>query len=117
MPRYLALYTSPPGTPSGPPSAEHMAEMGKYMTKSMQAGKLISTGGVKKRDTDAVAVHLKDGAFSVDPKPQAQWMLASGWAILQAPTKEQVIEDVKEFLQMVGGGTSEVIELFDPSMS
>ena len=116
MPRYLALYTAPPGAPSGPPSAEHMAEMGKYMTESMAAGKLISTGGVKRRDTDAVSVNLKDGKFSIDQQPQAQWMLASVWAILQAPSKEQVIEDVKDFLRMVGGGTSELIELFDPSM-
>lgn len=117
MPRYLALYTSPPGTPSTPPSAEHMAQMGKYMTESMQAGKLVSTGGVKKRETDAVSVRLEGGKYSVDLKPQAEWMRASGWAILQAPNKEQVIEDVKEFLQMVGGGVSKVIELFDPSMS
>jgi hypothetical protein len=117
MPRYLALYTSPPGTPSTPPSAEHMAQMGRYMTESMQAGKLVSTGGVKKRETDAVSVRLEGGKYSVDLKPQAEWMRASGWAILQAPNKEQVIEDVKEFLQMVGGGVSEVIELFDPSMS
>ena len=117
MPRYLALYTPPPGAPQGPPSAEHMAEMGKYMTASMQAGKLISTGGVKKRETDAVSVRLDGGTFSVDPQPQVEWMRAAGWAILQAPNKAQVIEDVKEFLQMAGGGTSEVIEIFDPSAS
>ena len=116
MPRYLALYTPPPGTPTGPPSAEHMAEMGKYMTESIQAGKLVSTGGVKKRDTDAAVVRLEGGKYAVDLKPQVEWMRAAGWAILQAPTKEQVIEDVKEFLQMAGGGTSEVIEIFDPSM-
>ena len=111
MPRYLALYTSPPGAPSAPPSAEHMEAMGRYMTESMQAGKLISTGGIKKRETDAVSVRLEGERFAVEPKPQAEWMRASGWAILQAPSKEQVIEDVKDFLKMVGGGTSEVIEI------
>ncbi len=117
MPRYLALYTPLAGTPSTPPSAEHMAEMGKYMTASMQAGKLVSTGGLKRRDTDAASVRLEGGNYSVDQKPQAEWMRANGWASLQAPNKEQVIEDVKEFLQMVGGGTSEVIEIFDPSLA
>ena len=111
MPRYLALYTSPPGALSAPPSAEHMEAMGRYMTESMQAGKLISTGGIKKRETDAVSVRLEGETFAVDLKPQAEWMRASGWAILQAPSKEQVIEDVKDFLKMVGGGTSEVIEI------
>jgi hypothetical protein len=114
MPRYLALYTPLSGAPSAPPSPEHMAEMGKYMTESIQAGKLVSTGGVKKRETDAASVRLEGGNFSVDQKPQAEWMRASGWAILQAPNKAQVIEDVKQFLQMAGGGTSEVIEIFEP---
>lgn len=114
MPRYLALYFSPPGANQGPPDPEHMARMGAYMTASIEAGKLISTGGVKRRDTDAVSVRLEADRFSVDEKPQAEWMLASGWAILQAPDKAQLIEDVKEFLQMAGGGVSEVIELFEP---
>lgn len=114
MPRYLALYFSPPGVNQGPPDPEHMAKMGQYMTDSMKAGKLVSTGGVKRRDTDAVIIALQAEQFSLDEKPQAEWMRASGWAILQAPNKAQVIEDVKEFLQMAGGGRSEVIELFEP---
>ncbi len=114
MPRYLALYMAPAGATAAPPDAEHMAKMGQYMTQSIQTGKLISTGGVKPRDSDAVSVRLEGDHFSVDEKPRAEWMLASGWAILQAPDKAQLIEDVKEFLSMAGGGVSEVIELFEP---
>jgi hypothetical protein len=114
MPRYLALYTPPAGAPVGPPSAEHIAQMGRHVNEAMQAGKLIATGGLRRRDADAACVRLEDGRFSVDLKPQADWMRASGWAILQASSKEQVIEDVKQFLQFVGGGTSEVIEIFEP---
>jgi hypothetical protein len=112
MPRYLALYTPLPGAFQGPPDPQHMAEMEKSMIEQMRLGKLVATGGLKRRDTDAVAVHLdKAGAFAIDEKPQADWMRANGFAILQDDTREKVIEGVKHFLQMVGGGTSELIEI------
>jgi len=111
MPRYLALYTPPPGANQAPPDPEHMARMGKMMEEQIRAGKLVMTGSLKRRDSDAVAVHLRDGEFTIDEKPQAQWMLANGWAILQDDSREAVIEGVKHFLAVVGGGTSELIEI------
>lgn len=116
MPRYLSLFI-PARPPSGPPSPEHMAEMGRLMDEQMKAGKLIMTGGLKKRDGDGFIVRSEAGHFSVDDKPLSEWMLAGGWAILQAQSRADVIEDVKMFLNVVGAdGRCEVIELFEPAV-
>lgn len=111
MPRYLALYTPSPGARTGPPDSEHMAQMEAMMEEQVRAGKLIMTGSLRTRANHAAAVRLENGEFTVDEKPQAQWMLANGWAILQDDSREAVIEGVKHFLTMVGGGTSELIEI------
>lgn len=111
MPRYLSIHfaTQPM---SGPPSAEHMAQMGKMVDEQMKAGRLIMTGALKKRDGDGFNVSLEGGKYSVDEKPTADWMLGGGWAILQADNRAGVIDDVKKFLDVVGGGRCEVMELF-----
>ncbi len=109
--RYLSLFT--PAKPfSGPPSQEHMAQMTKLVEEEMKSGRLISTGGLKRRDKDGFVVHAKDGAFRLDEAPQADWMLAGGWAILQGESRDEVIEGVKKFLNVVGDGRCEVIEIF-----
>jgi hypothetical protein len=114
MPRYLSLFI--PARPNaGPPSPEHMAQMGKLVEEQTKAGKLIMTGGLKRRDGDGFIVKSEGGHVSVDTKPQAEWMLAGGWAILQAADRAAVIDDVKKFLSVVGDGRCEVIELFEPS--
>ncbi len=113
MPRYLSIHFAT--TPmSGPPSAEHMAQMGKLMEDFTRSGKLIATGALKKRDGDGFNVTLEDGKLSVDDKPTSDWMLGGGWAILQADNRPAVIEDVRAFLEVVGGGRCEVMELFQP---
>ena len=113
MPRYLSLFI-PAKPPSGPPSPEHLAQMGKLMDDYTKAGKLIMTGGLKKRDGDGFIVTGEGGHYSVDDKPRSEWMLAGGWAILQAADRPAVIEDVKVFLNVTGDGRCEVIELFEP---
>jgi hypothetical protein len=111
MARYLSLFTNDT-PPSGPPSQEHMAQMGALIEKQMKAGKLIATGGLKKRSSDAFVVRKKGNAFTVDEKPTAEWMLAGGWAILQGETRADIVEDCKLFLNMVGDGRCEIIEIF-----
>ena len=113
MPRYLSLYT-PVGPMSGPPSAEHMAQMGQLMDEQMKAGKLIATGALKKRDGDGFTVTQNGASYSVDEKPKSDWMLAGGWAILQAKDRADVVEDIKKFLRVAGDGRCEAIELFEP---
>ena len=108
--QYLSIHTPAAGT-AGPPSVAHMAEMGRLIEDMTKQGKLLATGALGRRDTGAFSVHLKDGAYTVDEKPTAAWMLGGGFAILKAGSRAEAIEDTKRFLAVVGGGVSEVIEL------
>lgn len=108
--RFLCLYTA---DQVSEPSPEHMAEMGRYMEASFKAGKLVDAGGVKLRDKDGFTVRKKGGDYTVN-QSGASWAAATGWAIIQAPTREQAIVDIKEFLALAGDGISEVIQISDP---
>ena len=108
--RFLCLYTA---DQISEPSPEHMAEMGKYVEQQFKAGKLVDTGGLKRRDKDGFSVRRKGGDYTVN-QTGAPWAAATGWAIVQAPTREQAIADIKEFLSLAGDGVSEVIQISDP---
>jgi hypothetical protein len=54
------------------------------------------------------------GAECIVNQSGAPWAAATGWAIIQAPTREQAISDIKEFLALAGDGISEVIQVSDP---
>ena len=108
--RFLCLYTA---DQLSEPSPQHMAEMGKYVEQQFKAGKLVDTGGLKRRDTDGFSVRRKGGDYSVN-QTGAPWAAATGWAIIQAPTREQAVADIKEFLSLAGDGVSEVIQISDP---
>lgn len=115
MPRYLTLFTPLAGADQGPPDAAHMQEMQRRIDEQIRLGKLIATGALRTREAHAFAVHRDEsGAFHIDEQPRADWMKANGFAILQEDDKAQAIESVKAFLAQVGGGVSEVIELFEP---
>jgi hypothetical protein len=84
--------------------------MGAAVEQSKKQGKLIATGGLKKRDTDGFVVRRSGDTYSV-ANGGAAWAAAGGWAIIDAPSREQAIEDVKAFLSMAGDGVSEAIEI------
>jgi len=108
--RFLCLYTA---DKLSQPTPEHMAEMGKYVERSFKAGKLVDTGGLKDREKDGFTVRQRGGEHIVN-QSGASWAAATGWAIIQAPTREQAIADIKEFLALAGDGISEVIQISDP---
>ncbi|MBS0384123.1 MAG: hypothetical protein JSS00_02090 [Proteobacteria bacterium] len=108
--RFLCLYTA---DTFSQPTPEHMAEMGRYVEQSFKAGKLVDTGGLKVRDKDGFTVRKKGGEYIVS-QTGTPWAAATGWAIIQAPTRTQAIADIKEFLALAGDGVSEVIQISDP---
>ena len=112
--RFLTLYTPAVNT-GGPPSPEHMAEMGAYMEESFRNGSLVATGGLLKRATGGMRAKLADGAFKLEDDPAGPSMLrdASGFAILEAPSREALAGMLERFLRLAGEGTSEVIQLMD----
>ena len=111
--QFLTLYT-PAVPPSGPPSAEHMAQMMKLMEEMGRAGVLVATGGILSRQTGMKVVR-KNGSFTVEDGPVAgsSLMPAAGYALLRANSREEIVKHIKTFLQAAGDGTSEVIQVMD----
>jgi hypothetical protein len=113
--RFLCIYK--PGKPERgtPPSEEEMCAMGKLIQEAMEAGWLLSTEGCLPSALGA-RVRLSEGKFTVTDGPFAETReLVGGFAIIQAASKEEAIEHTRYFLQVAGGGETEIRQLYEAS--
>ena len=107
--QYLAIY-KPDKIPAGPPSSEHMAQMGVFVEQSMKNGTLLSTGSISAAASGA-RIHLHNGKLTVLDGAGSEGKAMAGFAILQTKAKEEMIELVAQFLKLAGEGESEVHQL------
>ena len=105
--RYMALYK--PGHESGqPPTQEEMGAMGALIEQMMREGTLVATGGLQpsargfRVRKSGSTVTVTDGPFSETKE------LVGGFAILEVESREQALELTRRFLEVTGGGESEV---------
>ncbi|MBA3319324.1 MAG: hypothetical protein H0T50_14695 [Gemmatimonadales bacterium] len=105
--RFMTLYKS--GRESDtPPSPEEMAKVGRLIEEMTRAGVLLSTDGLQPSSKGA-RVRISEGKLSVVDGPFAETKeLISGYAIVEARSKEHAIELTKRFLEVMGEGESEV---------
>jgi hypothetical protein len=95
------------------PTQEEMARMGKLVEDGMKAGYLLAVEGCMPSATGA-RVRLSDGKLSVTDGPFTETKeLIGGLAILQAGSKQEAVELVKQFLQVAGDGECELRQLFE----
>jgi hypothetical protein len=112
--RFLSIYKS---VETGvPPTNEEMAKMGKLIEQGMKAGYLLSVEGCLPSSAGA-RVRLASGNVTVTDGPftEAKEMVG-GFAILQAESKQEAIELVKQFLLVAGDGECELRQLFEADM-
>ena len=110
--RFLCLY-KPGKKEGGPPSQQEMDAMGKLIEEAMKAGWLLSTEGCLPSSTGA-RVRFSEGKFTVTDGPFAETKeLVGGFAIIQAGSKEEAIAHTKYFLQVAGGGETEIRQLYE----
>jgi len=109
--RFLCLYK--PGKPERPPTQQEMAGTGKLIEEAMKAGWLISTEGCLPTAAGA-RVRLSDGKCTITdgPFPETKEVIG-GFAIIQAKSKQEAIEYTKYFLQVAGGGETEIRQLHE----
>ena len=109
--RFLSIYkTRETGVP---PTQEEMAKMGKLIEDGMKAGFLLAVEGCMPSATGA-RVRLSSGKVTVTDGPFTESKeVIGGLAILQANSKEEAIELVKEFLQVAGDGECELRQLYE----
>jgi len=109
--RFLCLYKS--GKPEGPPTKKDMEDMGKLIEESMKAGWLLATEGCLPSQLGA-RVRLSGDKFTVTDGPFAETKeLIGGFAIIRAGSKDEAIELTKHFLQVAGGGETEIRQLYE----
>src|SRR5262249_34861270 len=100
---------------TAPPSAEHIAEMGKFIEQMMKEGVLIATDGLQPSSKGA-RVRISDGRFTVTDGPFAETKeIIAGFAILEAKNKQEAIEHAKRFPQIMGEGEGEVRPMHEPA--
>jgi hypothetical protein len=90
-----------------------MAKMGKLIEEGMKAGFLLAVEGCMPSATGA-RIRLSNGKLSVTDGPFTESKeVIGGLALLQANSKEEALELVKQFLHTAGDGECELRQLFE----
>ena len=109
--RYLSVFKA---VETGkPPSPEMMERMSKLVEDSIRKGEVLATEGCLpsalgmrvRRAGDKVTV--KDGPFTESKE------VIGGFAILQANSKEEVLEMTRKFLAVAGDGECEIRQIYE----
>ena len=110
--KFLCLYK--PSKPKGtPPSQQEMDAMGKLVEEGMKSGSLLATEGCLPSAKGA-RVRLSGGKYTVTDGPFTESKeLVAGFALIRAESKEDAIEQTKNFLKVAGDGETEIRQIFD----
>ncbi len=109
--RFLSIYKSK--EKNAPPSTEEMSRMGKLIEEGMKAGWLLGTEGCLPSALGARA-RISNGDVTVTDGPFTESKeVVGGFAILQAGSKEEALELVRNFLRVVGEGECELRQLYE----
>ena len=84
------------------PTEKLMADIGKLMDEMIKAGKLITTAGLRPT-AEGFRVRLNKGKVSTTDGPFTETKeVIGGFAIVEAPSKEEAVEMTKRFLLVHG---------------
>jgi len=109
--RFLMIYR--PAAPPAPPSAQHRADMEKFVDELAKAGALIARGGFLAASSGA-RVQLADGRVTVSDGARPDSLeRAAGFALVQAKSKDDAIALAERFLEVAGDGESEIRPLME----
>jgi hypothetical protein len=111
--RFLAMYTPDKSRAGVPPTKDHMEQMGRFVDEMMKSGALIMTGGLLPA-SQGLRVKSSGGKITVTDGPFSEAKeVVAGFAILEARSKEDLIEMSKRFLKVAGDGESELRQIMD----
>jgi hypothetical protein len=107
--RFLSIFKA--AETNRPPTMEEMERMGRLVEDAMKNGTLLSTEGCLpsakgarvRRSGDKVTV--TDGPFTESKE------LIAGFAIQQASSKEEAIQQARQFLAVAGDGECELRQI------
>jgi hypothetical protein len=94
------------------PTPEVLAELGKFTQDAINAGVLVTTGGVNANGT---RVQLEKGKLTVTDGPFIEAKeLMGGFAVFRVDTLEEAVEWTRRFREIIGDGESEIVQIFGP---
>ena len=109
--RFLSIYKTVER--DAPPTQEEMTKMGKLIEDGMKGGFLLGVEGCMPSVSGA-RVRLSNSNLTVTDGPFTESKeVIGGFALLQANSKEEAIELVKQFLQAAGEGECELRQVFE----
>lgn len=114
--RYMALLKADKDTEAGvPPTKELMDRMGQFMEEVVKAGVVLATDGLHPSSKGA-RVRLAGGKRTVTDGPFTETKeLIASYALLQVQSKEEAIEWVSRFLNVLGEGESDIYQVYEAS--
>jgi hypothetical protein len=90
-----------------------MERMMALIDEGMKSGKLVATEGCLPSEKGA-RVRLSNDKFSVTDGPFAESKeIIGGFALIEVKSKEEAIEYTKKFLQVAGGGETEIRQIYE----
>lgn|SRR5579862_1685645 len=101
--RYLCIYRPANGEEGGPPDPAHMEAMGRLVDEWTRKGKLVVTEPLMARNHCAKVRRYNGRHIVTDVEDRA-----SGYAFLNADSREEAIELCKVFLDVAGDGETEL---------
>lgn len=110
--RFISIFTHQPSNRAA--TQAEMAAMGKLVEDAMKEGWLLATEGVN-FGTKGVRVHKDTGGkvtVTDGPFAEAKEVLG-GYALVQAASKDEILEHTRRFLEVAGQGTCEIYELYE----
>lgn len=109
--KFLSIYKT--AETGALPTQEDMDKMGKLIEEGMKAGYLLAVEGCMPSATGA-RVRQSKGKVTVTDGPFAESKeIVGGFALLQANSKREAIELVRQFLQVAGDGECELRQVFE----
>jgi hypothetical protein len=109
--RFLCIYKSskPEGTP---PTQQEIAAMNKLIDDMTKSGVLLSTEGCLPSALGA-RVRLSNGKITVTDGPFTEAKeVIGGFALIEVPSKQEAVEQTKNFLKIAGDGESEIRQVY-----
>ena len=117
MRRYMLMFKSDrPAEPGTSPCKQQLPEMARLMEELKESGVLVFTEGLMPSDTGARVGLSANGKVTVKDGPFAEAKeLIAGFAVVRVKSKEEAVALAGRFLTIAGEGSSEVLEVFEPS--
>ena len=114
--RFLMLYRPAyvSGMESGTaPDPEMILRMGSLIQRKIDEGKLLATEGCMQSSKGA-RVRLKGGKINVTDGPFSETKeLVAGFALFRVGSKQEAIQEAREFLDVAGEGEVEIRQIHD----